>query len=508
MIPRPHIDWFALAPMNALLAASAIALLSAVLVPRRWRKGIASAFCALGYTVALGLAIALYVRSAHPHGVVADVFRRDRLTELAGVIVAGSGLLATAISYRERWREDHVGEYYALLAAAGGGMLFFVGANNLMTLFLALEWFSICLYVLCAIDRDRLGGLEAALKYLVIGGFGSAVLLFGSALVYGATGAIDFPGIAAAGREHDALQLFGLAMIVAGLGFKASAAPFHMWTPDVYEGAPTPVTAFMAAATKTVALVVTLRLLVTAFSADAHVWTVALAAIAVCSLVIGNFAALAQRGVKRMLAYSSISHAGFMLIPIAADSALGARALLYYLVPYTAMSLGSFAVVAARERELGVPVTFENMAGFGWERPLLGVSMWAFMLGFAGFPLTGGFVGKFYAFAAAYRHGWTWLVIVGVLATLVSLYYYLGLIRAMFMRRSEDLQLASRTDARAEPAHPLGGTASGAISGGSPPRETLLQGAVLACLIVTVGSFFAVQPLIDLAKHASSSLPF
>ena len=508
MIPRPHVDWFALAPVNSLLAVSALALLCAVLVPRSARKPVAAALCALGYAVAFGLAIALYVRSAHGHGVVADAIRRDRLAELAGTIVAGTGLLATAISYRERSRADHVGEYYALLAAAGAGMAFFVAANNLITLFLALEWFSICLYILCAIDRDRLEGLEAALKYLVIGGFGSAVLLFGSTLVYGATGAIDFAGIAAAGREHDALLVFGLAMIIAGLAFKASAAPFHMWTPDVYEGAPTPVTAFMAAATKTVALVVALRILVTAFPGNADLWTVALAAIAVCSLAVGNLAALVQKGVKRMLAYSSISQAGFMLIGVAANSALGARALLYYLVPYAAMSLGSFAVVAARERELGVPVTFENMAGFGWERPLLGISMWAFMLGFAGFPLTGGFVGKFYVLAAAYRHGWTWLVIVGVVATLVSLYYYLGLVRAMFMRRTEDLQLAARTEPRAEPAVPMGGAASGAIGGGSPPREALLQGAVFDCLVVTVGSFFAVQPLINLARHAANALSF
>jgi NADH-quinone oxidoreductase subunit N len=488
VIHRPQVDWFALAPVNALLLATALALLCAVLVPRPWRKGAAATLCAVGYAVAFGFAVALYVRSAHGHGIVADAIRRDRLAELAALIVAGSGLVAVGISYRERAREDHVAEYYALLAAAGAGMAFFVAANNLLTLFLALEWFSLCLYVLCAIDRDRLGGLEAALKYLVIGSFGSAVLLFGSALVYGATGALDFPGIAAAGAEHDTLLVFGLAMIIAGLGFKASAAPFHMWTPDVYEGSPTPVTAFMAAATKTVALVVALRVLVTAFPHDARLWTVAVAVIAVCSLVVGNFAALVQRTVKRMLAYSSISHAGFMLIGVAANSALGARALLYYLVPYAAMSLGSFGVVAARERELGVPVTFENMAGFGWERPLLGISMWGFMLGFAGFPLTGGFVGKFYVFAAAYRHGWTWLVIVGVLATLVSLYYYLGLVRAMFMRRTEDLQLA-----------PIGG---------SPPRDALLQTAVVACFVVTVGSFFAVQPLIDLAKHASNTLPF
>ena len=488
MIHRPHVDWFALAPVNALLAATALALLSAVLVPRGARRTTAAAVCAVGYAVAVGFAIALYVRSAHASGVVADALRRDRYAELAQIIIGGAGLLATAISFRERMRDDHVAEYYALLAAAGSGMAFFVAANNLLTLFLGLEWLSLSLYVLCAIDRDLIGGLEAGLKYLIVGGFGSAVLLFGSALVYGESGHLDFAGIASANRSHDTLFLFGLAMIITGFGFKASAAPFHMWTPDVYEGAPTPVTAFMAAATKTAALVVMLRVLRTAFPQEAHLWTVAVAAIAVASLAIGNLAALVQRNVKRMLAYSSISHAGFMLIAIAANSALGGRALLYYLVPYAAMSLGSFGVVAARERELGVPVTFENLAGFGWERPLLGIAMWAFMFGFAGFPLTGGFVGKFYVFSAAYRHGWTWLVIVGVVATLVSLYYYLGVVRAMYMRRTEDLQLA-----------PIGG---------SPPREALLQGAVLVCLAVTVGSFFAVQPLIDLAKHATNALPF
>jgi NADH-quinone oxidoreductase subunit N len=488
VIDRPHVDWFALAPENALLLAAGLALLTAVLVPRRARRPVSAALCALGYAAAFGFAIALYVRSAEGTGVVADAIRRDRWAAFAQIILAGTGLLAVAISYRERSREDHTGEYYALLAAAGGGMAFFVSANNLMTLFLGLEWLSIALYILCAIDRDLLGGLEAGLKYLIVGGFGSAVLLFGSALVYGATGHLDFEGIAAAGRDGDTLLLFGLAMLICGMGFKASAAPFHMWTPDVYEGAPTPVTAFMAAATKTAALVVMMRVLTTAFPGNAHLWTVAVAVIAVISLAIGNLAALVQKNIKRMLAYSSISHAGFMLIPISVNSALGGRALLYYLVPYAAMSLGSFAIVAARERELGTPVTFENLAGFGWERPMLGLAMWTFMLGFAGFPLTGGFIGKFYAFAAAYEHGWTWLVVVGVVATLVSLYYYLGVVRAMFMRRPEELQLA-----------PVGG---------SPPRDALLEASVLACLVVTVGSFFAVQPLIDLAKHAAESLPF
>ncbi|HZE29636.1 MAG TPA: proton-conducting transporter membrane subunit, partial [Gaiellaceae bacterium] len=221
----------------------------------------------------------------------------------------------------------------------------------------------------------------------------------------------------------------------------------------------------------------------------AHLWTIAIAAIACTSLAVGNLAALVQTSVKRMLAYSSISHAGFMLIAIASNNALGGRALLYYLIPYCAMSVGSFAVVAARERELNKPVTVQNLAGFGWERPLLGGSMSVFMLGFAGFPLTGGFVGKFYIFAAAYDRGWTWLVIVGVAATAVSLYYYLGVIRAMYFRPAEELQLAP-------------------VVGGSPPRELVLQSAVSAAVVVTVGSFFAVQPLIDAARHATEALFF
>jgi NADH-quinone oxidoreductase subunit N len=432
------------------------------------------------------------VHSPNAHGVIADTITRDRFGALAQMVVAGSGLLAVGASYAGRMRDEHIAEYYSLLAAAGAGMCFLVTANNLMTLFLGLEWFSISLYILCAIDRELEGSLEAGLKYLIIGGFGSAVLLFGSALVYGATGRLAFDKIAAAiDAQHlsgDAMVVVGLAMIIVGLGFKASAAPFHMWTPDVYEGAPTPVTAFMSAATKAVALVLALRVLHTAFPQEAHLWTIALAAIACASLAIGNLAALVQSRVKRLLAYSSISHAGFMLIAVCADSALGARALLYYLVPYAAMSVGAFAVVAARERELAAPVTLENLAGMGWERPLLGVAMGVFMFGFAGLPPTGGFVGKFYAFSAAYRHGWTWLVIVGVVATAVSLYYYLAVVRAMFMRPAAELQLRPT------------------VAGGAPPRDAWLQTAVAVALGVTVASFFAVQPLVDVAKHAASGL--
>jgi NADH-quinone oxidoreductase subunit N len=485
VIETPQVDWLALSPSLALLAAAGVALLGSVLMPASVRRGFGAYIAGAGFIAAGVLAGVVFSETAVPEELLADSMTRDRLGALAAVILAGAGALSVLVSWGEG-RRDHSGEYYALLAAAGAGMMFFVTASNLMTLFLGLEWFSIALYILCALDTHRDTSLEAGLKYLIVGAFGSAILLFGSALVYGATGELGFSEIAAAGVD-DELLLAGLALIIAGLGFKASAAPFHMWTPDVYQGAPTSVTAFMSAATKVAALVVTLRILTVAFPAQEDLWTVAVAVIAVVSLAVGNFAALVQRDLKRLLAYSSVSHAGFMLIAIAANNALGGRALLYYLIPYGAMSIGAFAVVAARERELGVPATLDNLGGFGWERPFLGVAMWVFMLGFMGLPLTGGFVGKFYVFSAAYEAGWTWLVIVGVAATAVSLYYYLNVVRAMYMRPEAELR-------------PM-------VAGGSPPRDPLLVTAVAASLAVTVGSFFFVQPLIDLARDAASSLP-
>jgi NADH-quinone oxidoreductase subunit N len=487
-IDTPHVDWLALSPSLSLLGAAAVCLLGAVLVPTWARRG-TGAFLALAGFVTAGI-FAGVVFDRTPDGAleVGNAIVRDRLGAFAAILVCGSGILAVFTSWAHRTRREYVAEYYALLATAGAGMCFLLQAHNLMTLFLGLEWFSISLYVICAIDMELETSLESGLKYLIIGSFGSAALLFGSALVYGATGQLEFGAIAANADPHDALFVAGLAMMLVGFGYKASAAPFHQWTPDVYQGAPTPVTAFMSAATKATALIVMLRVLRTAFPQEAHLWTIVVAVLACTSLAVGNLAALVQKNVKRMLAYSSISHAGFMLIPIAANNEIGVRALLYYLVPYCAMSVGAFAVVAARERELQAPVTLDTLSGMGWERPFLGVSMWVFMLGFAGFPLTGGFVGKFYAFSAAYDRGWVWLMIVGVVATLVSLYYYLGVVRAMYFRTPAELQLLP--------------------AGGSPPSEVALQIGVGLALVVTIGSFFFVQPLIDIAKQAAESIPF
>jgi len=487
VIETPSVDWLALAPTLSLLGASGVALLGSVLVPRWLRRFFTALIAFAGFVTAGVFAAIVFDETAEGRSLIAESFTRDRLGALAALIVTGAGALTVLLAWGEN-RRDHVGEYYALLAAAGAGMTFFVTASNLMTLFLGLEWFSIALYVLCAMDTHREASLESGLKYLIVGSFGSSILLFGSALVYGATGEVGFSEIAAARTIDDAVLVAGLAMLIAGLGFKASAAPFHMWTPDVYQGAPTSVTAFMAAATKVAALVMTLRLLVVAFPDQEDLWTVTIAVIAIVSLAVGNLAALVQRDVKRLLAYSSVSHAGFMLIAIASNNELGARALLYYLIPYGAMSIGSFAVVAARERELQAPVTLENLGGLGWERPFLGASMWVFMLGFMGMPLTGGLIGKFYVFSAAYEAGWWWLIVAGVIATAISLYYYLGVVRALYLRPAAGLRPA--------------------IAGGSPPLDPLLHATVALSVAVTVGSFFFVQPLIDLARDAAASLPF
>jgi NADH-quinone oxidoreductase subunit N len=491
MIDTPSVDWLALSPTLALLAVAGVTLLGAVLVPRASERAFSIAVSVAGFGASAVLAGWVFDRSPVPSPVVVESMTRDRLGALAAILIALVGLTVVLLSAGDG-RRSHVGEYYALLAAAAAGMVFFVSAANLMTMFLALEWFSIALYVLCALDTHRRASLEAGLKYLIVGSFGSGILLFGCALVYGATGELGFTAIREATGADDPLFVTGMAMILAGLAFKVSAAPFHMWTPDVYQGAPTTVTAFMSAATKIAGLVLMLRILVTAFPEQAEIWSVAVAVLAVCSLAIGNFAAIAQRDVKRLLAYSSVSHAGFLLIAIAANSTAGAEALLYYLIPYSAASVGAFSVVAARERELHRPVTLDNLAGLGWERPFVGVAMWWFMLSMAGFPLTGGFLGKLFVFSAIYEAGWWWLVVIGVLATALSLAYYLNVVRSLYMRPG------------AVPA------AGGAViaAGGSPPRDLLLEAAVGAALVVTIGSFFFVQPLVDLASDAAASLPF
>ena len=487
---QPTVDWAALTPELILLGGAALCLVVALFLPWDWRRAFSATVAAVCFVGAGVVAAVLFAQDDSARGIVAEALQRDRLAELAQVLVAGSGLLAVGASAGwDQHDRSRVAEYYALLLSAAAGMSFFVAASNLMTLFLGLEWFSISLYVLCAIAVDSLPSLESGLKYLIVGSFGSAILLFGSAFVYGATGAIGYADIASAAGDADRIVfVLGLALVLVGLAFKMSAAPFHMWTPDVYQGAPTPVTAFMSAATKVAALIGTMRLLTTAFPSEAQLWTIALAVIACISLAWGNLAALVQTDIKRLLAYSSISHAGFLLIPVAVGTPLGGRALLFYLISYAAMSVGSFAVIAARERELARPVSFEGLAGLGWERPGLGLAMSLFMFGFIGLPPAGLFLGKFYAFSAAVDRGWTWLAIVGVIATVISIYYYVGVIGAMYFRRSIEVRVAP--------------------AGGSPPRDLAVSASVLGAAVVTIGAFVAAGPLLDIARDAVSSLGF
>jgi NADH-quinone oxidoreductase subunit N len=487
-VDTPSIDWGALSPYLAVLAGAGLVMLIAPFAPERLRNGIGTTFAAIAFAGAMAAAIALFANDEIGESIVAGALRSDRLADFSQILIFGVGLLAVLNGYRERDSAERRAEYYILLLSAAGGMAFFVAANDLISLFLGLEWFSISLYVLCALTLTRTEALEAGLKYLVIGGFSSAILLFGSALVFGATGQVKFEAIGQAGGDADQLLLVaGLALVLAGLAFKASAAPFHQWTPDVYEGAATPVTGFMAAATKIAAFVVMLRLLTVAFPTEADLWTIALGVLATVSLAWGNLAALVQRNMKRLLAYSSISHAGFLLMPVAAGNELGGRALLYYLIPYSALTVGSFAIVTLRERELGQPVTIDGMEGLGWERPLYGAAMATFMLGFIGLPPTGLFVGKFYAFSALYERGWIWLMVIGAVFTAVSIYYYLGVVRSMYMR---------------------GPRLAAVPAGGSPPRDRGIDLVVAVSLVVSVGSFFAVDKLIELARDATDFLPY
>lgn len=488
----PTLDLVVLLPQLIVLAAALLVLVTDAFARRSSARGSLMAGISLAALLAAGAAaVWLSFQPGEPRRFQAMAVA-DGFALLFDVVIVVAAVLGVLLAYQSIPRiSQQVGSYYALLLLAVVGMMTMGAALDLIVVFLALEILSLALYILAGFNRSEPRSAEASLKYFLLGAFASAFFLYGAALVYGATASLNLEAIAAAlagGGRSPALLYLGVALLIVGFGFKVALVPFHMWTPDVYEGAPTPVTGFMSAATKAVALILTLRVLETAFPQEDDLWTVAVAVIACASLAVGNLAALVQRNLKRLLAYSSIAQAGFMLIAVAANDPVGDRALLYYLIPYSAASLGAFAVVAARERELGREVTLDNVAGLGWERPLLGIGMWTFMLGFAGFPLTGGFVGKFYLFSAAYERGWTWLVIVGVVATMVSLYYYLGVIRALYMRTPAELRLAP--------------------AGGSPPRELALHAVVLACTVVVVGSFIAVEPLIDWAEDAvTGSLP-
>jgi NADH-quinone oxidoreductase subunit N len=478
------VNFTAISPEIVLLSVASVLLAGGVFLPQRAAERLCPVLAAGGFVGAMVAAAAQFHDAAHWS--FDHTLRLDSFGEGGRLLVFAAGLLAVGVSWGAGGGiAQRAVEYNALILAAAAGMSLICVANSFVTLFVALELLSIALYVMVAIDTDSIMSLEGGLKYLIVGSVGAAFLLYGSALVYGATGQFEFDRIATAIRSsdpHGVVLLLGIALVIVGLGFKANAAPFHMWTPDAYQGAPTPVTAFMSAATKVVALVVALRVLVTAFPAEAGIWQTGLAAIAIASFAVGNLAALRQTDVKRMLAYSTVGHSGFLLTAVAAHSDLGTRALMYYLTVYGAMNIGAFAVVAIREREIGRPVQIADFAGWGYRRPLLGTALLVFLLSLAGFPPTGGFVGKLYIFSAAVHNGQTYLAVAGVVATMVALVYYLRIPFALFDR---DVVVP-------EPR-----------TGSGFPLTTLTTGlAATAVLVLGV----VPGPLIDLARSAGASL--
>jgi len=345
------------------------------------------------------------------------------------VLLSPSYLAATT---RER------GEYYALTLFSTVGMLGLVSCVELISLFIALEMMSISLYALAGFQRDRPEGQEAAVKYFVTGAFSSAFLLYGMALLYGVSGSTSLARIAQVTASLDSrsvpLAVLGAGLILVGLSFKVASVPFHMWAPDVYEGAPTTVTAFMSAGVKAAAFGVFLRIFAQALPSLASDWQPAVALLAVVTMIVGNLGALAQSNLKRMLAYSSVAHAGYLMTAFVAAPRLAVEAVLFYLVAYAAVNLGAFGLLAALSREGREPLSLSDMAGLADRRPALAAAFTVFLISLTGVPVSAGFVGKFYLFSAAVAGNYVSLALVGVLMSVVSAYYYLRVVVTMYMR--------------------------------------------------------------------------
>jgi len=413
------------------------------------------------YSPAEGERIALY-----------GMFIADAFTGFLNMVILVATLIAILMSWDYLNRADiHRGEYYILALISSAGAMFMVAANDLIVIFVALELLSIPLYILAAFRSIKNDGSELSLKseesgmkYFILGAFSSAFLIFGAALVYGATGETNIPQIfsvvgAIAGGTSAATfyLLIGVALLVVGLGFKVAVVPFHMWTPDVYEGAPTPVTAFMSVTAKVGGFAALLRVLVTGLSVlvlaegGAAVWQATATIIAIVTLVLGNFVAISQRNLKRMLAYSSIAHAGYIMVAVsaagtAAVNDAATQSALIYMMAYMFTNLGAFAVVMAIEREDGSGGEIDDITGLAKTRPLMAMAMTVFMLSLTGVPLTAGFVGKFMVFASALQAGLFGLAVIGVLTSVVSAFYYVRVIVNMYLRDgSGDLQPALET---------------------------------------------------------------
>jgi NADH-quinone oxidoreductase subunit N len=443
----PHVDWISVAPETAIVATGMVLVLLAAI--NRGRRDLSLTYLVLslaGIAVSFAFVAKLWNDIQKPgqaYEALSKMVAVDGFSLFLKVVIliatALAVLLADGFLRRERMERP---EYLALMLFSASGMLIMASANDLIVVFLALEVLSIALYVLAAFDRRRLESQEAGLKYFVLGAFSSAFFLYGVALTYGATGTTLLPAIgsflASNTLLHQGLLLGGFAFLLVGLGFKVAAVPFHFWTPDVYQGAPTPVTGFMAAGAKAAGFAALLRIFLGPFASFRVDWQPLVWALAVLTLVVGAATALVQDDIKRMLAYSSINHAGYVLIGLQAGSARGLSAALFYLLAYTVMVVGSFAVITVIGRRGDRAHGLDDYRGLASRQPVLAGALTLFLLAQAGVPLTGGFIAKLGVFAAAVEaHDYS-LAIVGVLAAVIAAFFYLRVIVAMYMSGDPD----------------------------------------------------------------------
>ena len=352
------------------------------------------------------------------------------------LLAAGLAVLITD-QYMEREECNH-GELYPLILFTVVGMMLMAGGTDLMTIFLGLEVMSVALYVLAGFNRANVKSNEAGLKYFLLGAFSTGFLLYGMALTYGATGSTKISVIAAQAAQMslpsaNIMMVGGMLLILVGFAFKIAAAPFHMWTPDVYEGAPTPITAFMSAGPKAAGFAAALRILLVAFPTLVADWSQLLWVLAVLTMTVGNITALRQDNIKRMLAFSSIAHAGYALVGLVAANGTGTAGILFYMLSYTFMNIGAFAIIILIGKKGESNGNVQDFAGLGFKHPMLAVAMTIFLFSLSGMPPTAGFIGKFYLFSGAVQEGYIWLAVIGVLNSAASVYYYLRVMVFMYM---------------------------------------------------------------------------
>jgi NADH-quinone oxidoreductase subunit N len=498
-ISGPEIDYAGLSPLFALGGGAVIVLLVSLFRAGWVQRILVPALTLAALGTALGLTIWQW-ETGDLDPIVENALAVDTLALGAGLLFYAAAIFTVVLSLRaEAVRTAGAGEYFSLLLSSVAGMLMLASAENLITLFVGLELLSIPLYALCAAELRRGTSLEAGLKYLIVGSLGSATLLYGLAMIYGATGATDFGAIASAIDEtvglDDPLLLIGIALVTGGLAFKASVAPFHQWTPDVYQGAPTPVTAFMATATKVAAFAVILRLFDHALAIEQFNWGPALAALAAVTIVMGNVGALFQRSLKRLLAWSGVAQAGYLLAGVVVGTQLGMQATWFYLAVYLLMNVAAFAVVIARERVSETGDDLKSFEALGQAAPLLAWPMTIAMLALAGFPATAGFIGKFYLIDAAVEGDYAWLGVVIVVGSILSLAYYLRVIAVMWMGGVE-VELPGGRKVR-----PVGGWSPEADARAQPE----VVGVAVLCAAATIFFGIVPSPLFDLAHDVGTS---